>query len=180
MSWCEFVFRCPHLYWEAQLNLSAPGLGSWSCRWFCNSCKASYVCSPQVPKATSIVAQATVRSKAPLDGYISYTIGNTCIFQEVTSHSNTVATIWRRQKRTQHYTAVFQQRAVIRLWWLLWRLYYLERFVSLYTSQQSLKNVYLPSHPVLAWYTGCVSLTTRGTSIIHVHLFSAFLSDIIP
>ena len=96
--WCEFVFRCPHLYWEAQLNLSAPGLGSWSCRWFCNSCKASYVCSPQVPKATSIVAQATVRSKAPLGGYISYTIGNTCIFQEVTSHSNTVATRWRRRK----------------------------------------------------------------------------------
>ena len=45
-----------------------------------------------------IVAQATVRSKAPLGGYISYTIGNMCIFQEVTSHSNTVATKWRRRK----------------------------------------------------------------------------------
>ena len=38
------------------------------------------------------VAQATVRSKAPLGGYISYTctIGNTCIFEEVTSHTNTI------------------------------------------------------------------------------------------
>ena len=46
----------------------------------------------------SLVAQATVRSKAPLGGYISYTIENTCIFQEVTSHRNTVATRWRRRK----------------------------------------------------------------------------------
>ena len=44
------------------------------------------------------VAQATVRSKAPLGGYISYTIGNTCIFEEVMSHSNTIATRWRHRK----------------------------------------------------------------------------------
>ena len=35
---------------------------------------------------------------APLGGYIPYAMGNTSIFQEVTSHSNTVATKWRRRK----------------------------------------------------------------------------------
>ena len=32
-----------------------------------------------------IIAQVTVRSKAPHSGYIAYTMGNTSIFQEVTS-----------------------------------------------------------------------------------------------
>ena len=40
----------------------------------------------------SIVAQATVISKESLSGYILYTMGNKSIFQEVMSHSNTVAT----------------------------------------------------------------------------------------
>ena len=48
----------------------------------------------------TFITRATVRSKAPLGGYISYIIGNMSIFQEVTSHSNTVATRWRRRKKT--------------------------------------------------------------------------------
>ena len=69
-------------------------------------------------KVIKFVAQATIRSKAPLGGYISYTIGNTSILQEVTSHSNTVATQKRTviEKRTQDYNAVFQEYAVTHLW----------------------------------------------------------------
>ena len=177
MSWCKFVFRCLHLCWEAQSDLWAPSLGSWSCRWFS---KASFVCSPQVPKPTHIVAQATVRSMAPLGGYISYTIRNTCIFQEVTSHSNTVATRWRRRKThaklhcrlsaTRCHSPLVTSMEALLPWALRFFVYITAKF----------EECVIHSHPVLAWYTGCVSLTTRGTSIIHVHLFSAFLSDIIP
>ena len=70
----------------------------------------------------NLVTQATVRSKAPLGGYIQYTMGNKNISRK-----------WRIngviENCMQDYTAVFQQRAVIHLWWPLWKLYYLERFV---------------------------------------------------
>ena len=121
MSWCKFVFRCPHLCWEAQLNLWAPRM------WipgvavdFVTHVKHRF---PQMPKSTPIIQHYMITVWSLL-GFPSWAI---CLIDQAHVVSRPV--------------------------------------VSLHTSQQSLKNMYLSSHPVLAWYTGCVSLTTRETSM---------------